>query len=226
MAFHKNEIESVQRENQATPLANQFLELLSGQISSGEIGAGVGPLQRQAGTAAQQFVNSGGGQFDISPLFKALQAQTDRGTTSGLRDLREGFGIAGNRFGTGFGAGQAQFSAQRQADLDALFGNLSLDTFNAEQSRLLESIGLLGDLGTQNLAPFVNLAGRGILEPELAEKKGLFGTIGDIAGGVAGGITGVGSVLDAIQGFGGGGDQSFVNPQATNVRTRSTRRGF
>ena len=209
MASLKNKTESIERRNNASPLADDLLSFFQQEIEGGNLGAGVGPLQRQAGTAAQQFVNSGGGQFDISPLFEAFQAQSDRGTKTGLRDLREGFGIAGNRFGTGFGAGSAQFGAQRQADLDAFLGKLSLDTFNSEQSRLLQGIELLGNLGTQALEPFLRLGERGILEPKLVEKKGIFGTIGDIAGA----IPGIGGAVKTISGaVSGGPGSSDIEP--------------
>ena len=55
-------IDKVERTSQATPLAEDFLKFLQGQLSEGAFGIGVGPLQREAGTAIQQFVTSLQGQ--------------------------------------------------------------------------------------------------------------------------------------------------------------------
>ena len=51
-------VDQVQPASQATPLAEDFLKILQGQLSSGAFGTGVGPLQREAGTALRQFITA------------------------------------------------------------------------------------------------------------------------------------------------------------------------
>lgn len=64
MGFLKPRIETQQPKSQATPLAEDILGLLQKQITGGTFGEGIGPLQREAGTALRQFMNSGaGGRF-------------------------------------------------------------------------------------------------------------------------------------------------------------------
>lgn len=206
-----NKVESIQRTNVATPLSQDLIALLQGQISGGTFGAGVGPLQREAGTAARQFVNSGGMPIQMDPVFEALRNQFQRGTTGGLRDIREQFGIAGARFGTGIGAGSAQFLGQREADIGAQLSQIALQDIQSRRQAQLGGIGLLNQIGVSSIAPAFGLAGQGVLPPQLVQKKGFLGQLGDVvstASGIIGGINPIAGAVGGLAGgfLGGGGD--------------------
>lgn len=115
----RSEAETRQPRSQATPLAEDVLGILRKQISGGTFGTGFGPLQQQAGTAIQQFVNSGaGGRFesgtlpqvrdinltpvDIATQIGNLENIQQRSSQRALADVRETIGAqGGGRFGTG-----------------------------------------------------------------------------------------------------------------------------
>ena len=136
--------------------------MLQGQLSEGAFGTGVGPRQRQAGTAASQFVSSGGGQFDLSPLFEALEAGQGRRTEKAVGNLREGFGITGNRFGSALQTGEAELRTGMGTNLEALMADITRQEFGAQQNRLLQGISQLFGIGQGNIQPFMQLGAMGI----------------------------------------------------------------
>lgn len=115
----RSEAETRQPRSQATPLAEDVLGILRKQVTGGTFGTGFGPLQQQAGTAIQQFVNSGaGGRFesgtlpqvrdinltpvDIASQVGTLEGIQQRSSQRALADVRETVGAqGGGRFGTG-----------------------------------------------------------------------------------------------------------------------------
>lgn len=158
-----------EQRTQATPLAEDVLGILRKQIEEGAFGTGIGPLQREAGTAARQFVSSGGG-LDVSGLIAAMEGVQRRQVGEGAGDLREAFGIAGSRFGTPLATGEARFRRGAAEDFSRQTAEtrLGAEKFNV-QSRLA-GIDLLNRLAESNLAPFFALAGMGI-QPDVFEQN-------------------------------------------------------
>lgn len=164
---------------QATPLAEDILEFFRGQMAEGSFGTGAGPLQREAGTAARQFVSSGvagrGGTagFDLSPLLAQLETIQNRRVGEATGNLREGFGIAGTRFGTPLAVGEAKLRTDLESEFGANIGELLRTSFEQQQQRQLfgqrqqlQGINLLQGIGQGNIAPFLQLAMAGI-EPDV-----------------------------------------------------------
>lgn len=149
------DIEKVDRSSQATPLAQDVLRELQGQIDEGGFGRGAGPLQRQAGTAIEQFLNTvqtratgGGGGVNFSPttvntagqladrlgqLTGALERGSERRTNRQAADLREAFGIAGSRFGTPLALGEARLRSDAASALDEIIANAQFQQTGLEQ---------------------------------------------------------------------------------------------
>jgi len=184
---------NVQKEevtSQATPLAEDFLKLLQGQLSSGAFGTGVGPLQREAGTALRQFISSlqggGAGGFEApggvsagaGRLIEGLTAESQARTERGAADLREQGGITGTRFGSSLAQGEALFRSEAGAELNQLIGGIQegqrqFDVSTAEGARqfdlgtLLQGISQLFGQGQANLQPFQQFSALGILPEEV-----------------------------------------------------------
>lgn len=159
----KPSVTRVQGTSQATPLANDILKMLMAQINSGQAGTGFGPLQRDAGTAIQQFVNSGGGQFDTTQMFKDMESGHQRRVDQGAGQIREGYSMIGGRMGTGSRGDEADFRANANAEYGARIGEINRQEFGNQQNRLLQAIGAMFNMGTENMAPFFNFASQGIM---------------------------------------------------------------
>ena len=186
--------------SQATPLSGDILEILRGQLAGGQLGVGVGPLGREAGTAARQFVSSGvegrGGTegFDLSPLLAQLEEIQNRRVGEQTGDLREAFGITGQRFGTALQKGEGNLRGRLEQDFMATIGNLLRQSFESQQQRTLfgqgqqlQGIDLLSQVGQRNLAPFLNFAAQGI-NPDIFTENPLVSIIkggGEIAKGLS-----------------------------------------
>ena len=162
MGIFKPTVDTRQPTSPATPFAEDFLKILSGELSKG-FGTGVGPLQREAGTAARQFVSSGGGSFPLSELFANLEAVQNRRVGEQAADLREGFGALGSRFGTPLAGAESRFRRDTERDFAATLGELSRQEFGAQQQRMLQGIQLLNQIGLGSIAPFLDIAKLGIL---------------------------------------------------------------
>jgi len=185
---------NIQREeatSQATPLAEDFLKILQGQLSSGAFGTGVGPLQRESGTALRQFIQSlqggAGGQSEgLTALIKGLEGRTERSAA----DLREQGGIIGTRFGSSLAQGEGLLRAEADANIGAL----------QEQGRqfdigaLLQGIQQLFAQGQGNLQPFQQFSALGILPEEIIVSPST-GT--QIISGVTGLLDPIGGVIEA-----------------------------
>lgn len=183
--------------SQATPLAKDILSILQGQLKEGSFGVGVGPLQQQAGTAAQQFVSSGtagrGGTegFDLSPLLAQLEEIQNRRVGEAAGDLREGFGIAGSRFGTPLAVGEAKLRTDLESEFGANIGELLRQSFESQQQRQLfaqgqqlQGINQLQTIGQGNIAPFLGLSALGISPDAFTENPflSILKGIGSFAG--------------------------------------------
>ena len=164
-------IDKVQPGSQATPLAEDFLKILQGQLSSGAFGTGVGPLQQEAGTAIRQFIKSLQGSGGISEgsarLIEGLEAGSEARTERGAADLREQGGILGTRFGSSLAQGEALFRSESNASLDQLIGGIQEQGRQFDIGALLQGISQLFSQGESNLRPFEQFAGLGILPEEI-----------------------------------------------------------
>ena len=105
--------ETVEVASQATPLAEDFLKILQGNLASGAFGTGVGPLQRESGTALRQFISAlrgpGGTSEGADRLISGIEERGEARIERGAADLREQGGILGTRFGTSLATGEALF---------------------------------------------------------------------------------------------------------------------
>ncbi len=180
-------VDRKESKSQATPFAEDFLAKLRGELSGEAFGKGVGPLQQQAGTAIQQFVSGGGGQFDLTKLFSGLEEQFQRETDRGASEIRESFGSLGGRFGTPLAREEGRFRRESATDFFTGLEDILRQEHGGQQERLLQGIGLMGQLGGQSLQPFLQMAQLGILPDELLVGPSKFaqltGGLGDLLGG-------------------------------------------
>ena len=157
MGIFKPQIEKESVESQATPLAGDVLQMLIQQLTGGTAGEGFGPQQR-AGGSIQQFIDARADPAKflelMAPLREAFNLQTDRSAAQ----TREGFGAQGARLSTSLARTEGRQRGERDIQLDSLISQM----FLADQGNLLRAIGAQQEFGTQNLAPFFNLAGQGI----------------------------------------------------------------
>lgn len=161
--FGGQEVQSI--ENMFTPLSEDILGILRKQIGGGEFGAGLGPLQRQAGTAAQQLVSSLQDPVNLQPLFQPFIESSRRETELGAANLRESFGIAGGRFGSPLAQGEATFRAEQRGGLEELLAGITMQ----QQEQLMQAITALQTMGQQNIAPFFQFAAAGMPQQMMGE---------------------------------------------------------
>jgi len=166
---------TVQPTSQATPFSEDLLKIFEGLLSPGALGAGLPGLHRDSGTAIRQFVESGG----FTPAI-------EQGVERGIGQVREGQGARGTRFGT--------------PDIREE-GRIIEGSAAAASQNLLNAIGLMNQIGTANLAPFLALAGQGIFptqtvfteHPAVSITKGITGAAGAAAPFFSGGGGGTAS---------------------------------
>lgn len=156
-ALTKPSVTKVEQTTAATPVANDILRQIQGMISGGGgAGAGATPLQRNAGTAIEQYMNSGAGaidtaklfggegqidpasivggigslkmapQFDMAKMIKAMEGISGRRTEAAVGDLREQFGIMGNRMGTPIAVGEGNLRATMEGDFQEKLGQMMM----------------------------------------------------------------------------------------------------
>lgn len=158
MGFLKPDIESRETGSQATPLAEDILKLLRGQIAGGDFGSGVTKTQRSATDSAEKFIDDRQSPEAFAELMGPLRKMFDIQTNRSAAATREAFSQTGNRFSTSLGKVESQGRNERDLQLDSLLSELFLQ----EQGRLLQGIELLGKMGSSNIAPFMALGQQGI----------------------------------------------------------------
>ena len=192
-------ITKVEQTSQATPLAEDFLKILQGQIDEGSFGTGVGPLQRDAGSAIRQFVTSlqgnveGGGSERLQRLLSGVEAGSLRRTEEGAGNLREQFGITGSRFGTPLALGEARFRAESGEGLDRTLGALGEQGRQFDIGQLLQGIAQLFNQGQANTDLFARFAALGILPEEIIAQPGIFDQL--VSGGIQAGTKAAGAAI-------------------------------
>ena len=171
-------IDKVERTSQASQFSEEFLKILQGQLS-GAFGTGVGPQQREAGTAIRQFVKSlqgqvaGGPSESLQRLLTGVEAGSLRRTEEGAGNIREQFGITGSRFGTPLAMGEARFRAERGEGLDRTLGQLGEQGRQFDIGQLLAGIQQLFGQGQANIDLFARFAELGILPEEIIAGPGI-----------------------------------------------------
>ena len=186
-----------EQKSQATPLAEDYLALLQGQLSSDAFGTGVGPLQQQAGTAISQFVKSLQGQApgelssSAQQMIRGLTDAFGQRTEQGAANLREQHGIAGQRFGSSLAQGEAAFRSQADAELNQLIGGIGERAREFDSNQLLASIGQLFSQGQENVRPFGDMAALGIAPEHMIVSPSTGTQI----------VSGVTGLVDAASGF-------------------------
>ena len=91
----------------------------------------------------------------IAPLQELFNKQTDRGVAA----TKEGISAVGGRFSASSQRQEGRQRNERAGELDALISNL----FFQQQDQLLNALGAQQTFGMQNLQPFLDFAGLGIL---------------------------------------------------------------
>lgn len=199
-------IQNVERTSQATPLAEDYLNILRGQIASGQFGLGVGPLQREAGTAARQYLLSlqqrarpntaGELRNDTGQIIGALQKRNAADTRTQAAQLREGFGASGSRFSTEAAQGEGRLRSENQLNLDQLVASVLVDQGAREQAARQFDVGAgfqldaqtqaaiesLFNQGQGNIAPFAQAASQGIVPSDVIASPGILSQILSTAG--------------------------------------------
>jgi len=212
---------SVERRSQATPFAEDTLRVLQGELDRGAFGAGVGPLQRESGTAIRQFLSGlQQRQADIggrgsSRLLDALQARNTENVNRQALDLREAFGASGARFGSQLGGAEAQLRRGAATDFAVTAADLLFGEQQALDQLLLGTAATQFGLGTESMAPFLQLAQLGILPEEIIASPGVLDQlIGAGANAGAAALTGGTSLaLPALASVGA----SFAAPRVSGL---------
>ena len=187
-------VETVQPESQATPFGEDFLKILRGELSTA-FGTGVGPNQREAGTALRQFIQSlqgsGGGSEGLNQLISGIETSGAARIERGAADLREQGGILGQRFGSSLAQGEGLFRAEAGAKLDQTIGGLREQGRQFDQTALFEAIqGLFGQ-GQASLDFLGQFAKLGILPEEIIVSPSTTTQV----------VTGVTGAVDTVSGF-------------------------
>lgn len=179
--------EFIRGTDMATDLASQIRaqtpQQRQGRLSAEALGTGVGPLQREAGTSARQFVESGAPALP-ERLTSAIEERQETAREDALAELGEQFGQAGNLLGTPSQVGQAQL-------LSRLVPRQTEQLFTEQRKfgeQQLRAIDMLSRIGGRNLEPFLALAGQGIVPEDVAVKQHpLMNVLGTVAGLARGG---------------------------------------
>lgn len=239
-------IQTVENRNLASPLSEDYIKVLQGQIDEGAFGTGVGPMQRSAGKSAQQYVRGleervGAGvnteskvQDYSSRLIDAERTLANRQTDREAANLREAFGAAGTRYGTTLLQGEGRFREDRAQGLDATIAQILTQQGDREQAArefditsgqnqmqmLLQGIASLFNMGEANTAEFSKFASQGIVNPDNIVTPGLGSQL------LSGGLNFLSSYLSGggkiPNPFGGRGGDSYsnVNPGSNIIDPR------
>jgi hypothetical protein len=166
--------------NAATPAATDFVSFLQGLMDAGSLGTGVGPLQQGAGDAITNFVNtgvsriaSGGVDPGTDALIGALTERSAVSTNRQAGDLREAFGAAGNRFGSGLANAEALLRGEASGNLSTTIGDILTQRQGQNEQNVLQGIGLQAGIGQSSLAPFLALLAQGLPQAENVVSPGL-----------------------------------------------------
>jgi len=229
--------EHIERGSQATPLAEDVLKQLQGELSQGAFGHGVGPAQRNSTDWLTSLLTSmtgerGQGGIDPTGFLDALGKRNTEFVDRQATDLGDTLG-PGTRFGSQTLQAATDLRRGAASDFNVTSAQSMLDAgkFNsqfglAQDQQLMAGIGQLFDQGTGAINPFLQMAQMGILPEEITQNPNWTAQLLNAGARVAAGIaTGGGSeVANAASGggafdifgqggssVGGGGGRGF-NP--------------
>ena len=160
MGFLKPNIETRQPTSQATPLSQDVLSILRQAISGGNMSdTALTPEQKAASEGVSSFIASRQSpeMFNqlMGPLREAFGLQTEKDVAA----TRSGFSATGNRFSRSMMREEGRVRNEANTNLNAQLSKMFLD----EQTNLLGALQLQQGMGMQNLQPFLDFAGLGVL---------------------------------------------------------------
>lgn len=211
-------IDKEERRSQATPLAEDVLAQLQGQLAAGAFGSGVGPLQREAGTAIRQYLASLFSRQSGEGL-EAFRARGEAATERSAAELREGFGAFGSRFGSQVQRGETDL--RREALLDQ--AALEEQQRNIIDQLIAGAIPQMFAQGQANIQPFLQLAAMGILPEEIIASPGVGQQL--LGGALAAGGAFLGGPAGAAL-LAGGGNIAGQGPTSVNSAQNVVPSGF
>lgn len=216
--------EKVQPESQASPLAEDVLSLLQGQVAQLGQGGFATPLQQQAGTAIQQFLGAQqGGPIGMdNPLIQSLNDVFQQNLATTGAQGREQFGGMGLRGSSSAGLGIGRALGEQSNQQDAMLQGIIREQENLRQQNLLQGGQALQAFDINQLASALGLAPAGIFGEQIIQSPSTFQQITQGLSGLAGGasalIPGLGAGMSLLGGLGGGGG----GPQITGPMARAT----
>ena len=155
-----NRTETVERQSQATPFAEDFLAHLQGALHNQGTGTGPMGLQSRASNAVEKWLEQMGGFDQFSaPLVDVHERQLNRS----VADQREAFGAQGQRFGSQLGRAETDLRREAGQDLNAMMAQTRLQ----QGQQQLQGMGLMGQMAQQNMMPFMQMAQAGIHPDEI-----------------------------------------------------------
>jgi len=115
--------------------------------TGGEGAPGVDPLgqltrETSADPTLNEFLKTGGGRFDLSPQFSALEAINKRRLDEQIARQREQFGVLGGRFGTDIARGRGELESRFLEAESGQRAEIAGQSFREQQQRRLASLGL------------------------------------------------------------------------------------
>lgn len=185
----------VQPTSQATGLSEDVIALLQGQIAQLASGGFASPLQREGGTAIQQFLQANQAPADQSQLIQSLENVFQDTTSQRLAQSTEEFSGVGNRFSSGAALGLGRAAGEQANQQNLLLDQIIRGQENIRQQNLLTGGQALQAFDINQLAQALSLAPAGIFGTQTLLSpnpvvQGLQAGAG-IAGGLAGGLPGL-----------------------------------
>lgn len=199
-----DDTETIQPKSQATPLAEDVLGLLQGQVAQLAQGGFATDLQRQAGTAIQQFLGAqqGGPMGMSNPLIQSLDKVFQQNLASTAAQGTEQFSGMGLRGSSGAGVGIGRALGEQSNQQDALLQGIIREQENLRQQNLLQGGQALQQFDINQLASALGLAPAGIFGEQTIVKPGMFQqalqAITGAAGGASSLIPGLGAGMDIL----------------------------
>ena len=187
--------DTIQPTSQATGLSEDVIALLQGQIAQLGSGGFASPLQRQGGTAIQQFLQANAAPADQSQLIQSLENVFKDTTSQRLAQATEEFSGVGNRFSSGAALGLSRGAGEQANQQNLLLDLIIRGQENIRQQNLLTGGQALQAFDINQLAQALSLAPAGIFGTQTILTpnpivQGLQAGAG-IAGAAAGGIPGL-----------------------------------
>lgn len=167
-------VKTVQQSNIATPVAEDIVRMIQGNLDQGAFDLGSGPQQRRAGTALDSFVANLESRLNAGPSgMSALEQRAESRTNRQAGDLRESMGDGGNRYSSALGNSEALLRATALEDLNVA----DIEQQKMDMSMLLEGINQIFTHSNRrremDLGALVSFMQAGTINPETIVSPGL-----------------------------------------------------